>query len=63
LKQVDETIGLVDTTRAVRASAKTGLGIDEVLEAVVKYVPPPKDADSEPLCLIWPPPCWGRTRF
>ncbi len=49
LKEVDEMIGLVDTTRAVLCSAKTGVGIDEILEAVVKYVPPPKDNDDQPL--------------
>jgi GTP-binding protein LepA len=42
-------IGLVDITRAVPASAKAGIGIDEVLEAVVKYFPAPKAADDEPL--------------
>jgi GTP-binding protein LepA len=49
LKEVDEMIGLVDTTRAVPASAKAGIGIDDVLEAVVKYFPAPKAADEEPL--------------
>jgi GTP-binding protein LepA len=49
LKEVDETIGLVDTSRAVLCSAKAGIGIDEILEAVVKYFPPPKDNDAEPL--------------
>ena len=49
LKQVDEMIGLVDTSHAVLCSAKSGIGIDEILEAVVKYFPPPKDADTEPL--------------
>jgi GTP-binding protein LepA len=48
IKEIDEVIGLVDTARAVKASAKSGIGIDETLEAVVKYFPPPKDADSEP---------------
>jgi GTP-binding protein LepA len=49
LKEVDEMIGMVDTSHAVLCSAKSGIGIDEVLEAVVKYFPPPKDADDEPL--------------
>lgn len=48
LEEVDEMIGLVDVSRAVKCSAKTGIGIDEILEAVVKYFPPPKDADAEP---------------
>ncbi len=48
-KEVDETIGLVDVSRAVLASAKSGIGIDDVLEAVVKYVPPPPDDDQSDL--------------
>src|ERR1700733_7887343 len=49
LKEVDEMIGLVDTSHAVFCSAKTGIGIDEILEAVVKYFPAPKSADADPL--------------
>ena len=49
LKEVEEMIGMVDTTHAVMCSAKTGIGIEEILEAVVKYFPPPKDADQDPL--------------
>ncbi|MCM2277716.1 MAG: translation elongation factor 4 [Oligoflexia bacterium] len=49
LKEVDEMIGLVDTSHTVMASAKSGIGIDEVLEAVVKHFPSPKDADNDPL--------------
>ncbi len=49
LQEVDEMIGLVDTSHAVLCSAKSGIGIDEILEAVVKYFPAPKDADDEPL--------------
>jgi GTP-binding protein LepA len=49
LQQIDEMIGLVDIDRAVYCSAKSGIGISDVLEAVVKYFPAPKDADEEPL--------------
>jgi GTP-binding protein LepA len=49
LKEVDEMIGMVDTSRAVLCSAKSGIGIDDILEAVIKYFPAPKDADDEPL--------------
>ena len=49
IKEIDEVIGLVDTAHAVKCSAKSGIGVEEVLEAVVKYFPPPKDADGEPL--------------
>jgi GTP-binding protein LepA len=40
-REVEEVIGL-DCSHAVAASAKTGQGIKEILEAVVKHVPPPK---------------------
>jgi GTP-binding protein LepA len=49
LAEVDETIGLVDTSTAVRCSAKAGIGIEDVLEGVIKNFSPPKDADNEPL--------------
>lgn len=49
LQEVDEMIGLVDTTHAVMCSAKAGIGIEDVLEATIRYFPAPKDADSEPL--------------
>lgn len=49
IQEVDETIGLVDTTRAVKCSAKSGIGIVDVLDAVVEYIPPPQDKDHEPL--------------
>jgi len=48
-RQIEETIGL-DTTNAPLISAKTGLNVDQVLEAVVKEIPYPADADdSAPL--------------
>ena len=49
LGEVDEMIGLVDTSHAVLCSAKSGIGIDDILEAIVKYFPAPKDADNDPL--------------
>lgn len=48
-KEIDEAIGLVDTSRAVLCSAKAGIGIEDILEAVIQYFPAPKDADDEPL--------------
>ena len=49
LQDIEESIGLIDTSHAVMCSAKSGLGIEDVLEAVVKYFPGPEDRDEEPL--------------
>ena len=44
--EIEEVIGL-DASEAVLASAKTGVGIDELLEAIVVKIPPPGgDADA-----------------
>ena len=40
-QEIEEVIGL-DASEAVPASAKEGIGIEEILEHVVKKVPPPK---------------------
>jgi GTP-binding protein LepA len=41
IHEIEDVIGL-DATDAVRCSAKTGEGIDDVLEAVIERIPPPK---------------------
>jgi GTP-binding protein LepA len=47
-EQIEEVIGL-DASEAVEISAKTGLGIDLVLEAIVTRLPPPKGDETAPL--------------
>ncbi len=51
LKEVEDSIGL-DTSTAVLCSAKTGQGVDDVLEAVVQHFPPPKGDESKPLTAL-----------
>jgi len=46
--EIEDTIGL-DTSAAVLTSAKTGIGIKEVLDAVVAYIPPPEGSANAPL--------------
>jgi GTP-binding protein LepA len=48
LRQVEEGVGL-DVSSAVFCSAKTGIGIDDVLEAIVAHVPPPLADREAPL--------------
>ncbi len=47
-QQIEDVIGL-DTSEAINISAKTGLGIDEVLEAIVTKLPAPKGEIAKPL--------------
>ena len=46
--EIEDVIG-IDATDAIPCSAKTGLGIDEILEAVVAKVPPPRGNPTGPL--------------
>ena len=46
--EIEEILG-IDTSMAIPVSAKTGLGIDNVLEAIVDFIPPPEDTTDKPL--------------
>jgi GTP-binding protein LepA len=47
-EQIEEVVG-IDCSGALFASGKTGLGVREVLEAVVARIPPPKGDPNAPL--------------
>ncbi len=47
-RQIEDVIGL-DASCAIPISAKTGVGIVDVLEAVVEHIPPPENNDDKPL--------------
>ena len=47
-QEIEEIIGL-DCSGAILASAKEGIGIAEILESIVQYVPPPQDTIREQL--------------
>lgn len=46
--EIEDVIG-IDASAAIPCSAKTGLGIDEILEAIVARIPPPKGDPQGPL--------------
>jgi len=48
IQEIEDVIG-IDATDAIRCSAKTGEGIDDVLEAVIARIPPPKGDPNAPL--------------
>lgn len=47
-QEIQDILG-IDASMAIPVSAKVGLGIPEVLEAVVDFVPPPIDTTDKPL--------------
>jgi len=47
-QEIEEIIGL-DCSGAIQASAKEGIGIDEILEAIVHLVPPPQETVDQRL--------------
>ncbi|MFT4433267.1 translation elongation factor 4 [Caballeronia sp. 15715] len=48
ISEIEDVIG-IDATDAARCSAKTGLGVTDVLEALIAKVPPPKGDPDAPL--------------
>ncbi len=51
-KEIEDVIG-IDATDAIPCSAKTGMGIDEILEAVIARMPSPRgDPDAPPRAMI-----------
>jgi len=47
-KEIEDVIGL-DTSNAILCSAKTGQGIDDILAAIVDYIPAPEGEENAPL--------------
>lgn len=47
-EEIEDVIG-IDATDAIPCSAKTGMGIDEIIEAVIARMPPPKGLVDAPL--------------
>ncbi|MDV3238392.1 MAG: translation elongation factor 4 [Gammaproteobacteria bacterium] len=48
IQEIEEIIG-IEAHDAVRASAKTGVGVDDVLESIIARIPPPKGDRDAPL--------------
>lgn len=48
LHQIDHDLGL-DPDMAIKVSAKTGEGVDDLFEAIVEYIPAPSGSDSDKL--------------
>ena len=48
IAEIEDVIG-IDAQDAIRASAKTGEGVPEIIEAVIAKIPPPSGSASDPL--------------
>ena len=48
IAEIEDVIG-IDAQDAVRASAKTGQGVEDIIEAMIARVPPPKGSPANPL--------------
>ena len=47
-QQIEDVVG-IDASEAVNCSAKTGKGVDDILEKIIEIIPPPKARDDEVL--------------
>lgn len=47
-EQIEEVLGL-DASQAIPSSAKEGIGIEEIMEAIIRHVPPPSGDSEAPL--------------
>ena len=47
-KEIEDVVG-IDTSNAINCSGKTGEGIDDILESIVKILPPPKGIENNKL--------------
>jgi len=47
-KEIEDVIG-IDATNSVLCSAKTGIGVEDILEAIVERIPPPQGSLDKPL--------------
>ena len=51
-KQIEDVIG-IDTSHSINCSGKTGEGVDDILESIIKILPSPKGNKESPLkCLL-----------
>jgi GTP-binding protein LepA len=50
-EEIDHIIG-IRANESFRISAKNGLGIDELLEGIVTFLPPPEDKSNEPAAAL-----------
>ena len=51
IQQIEDIIG-IEAEEAVRVSAKTGLGVEELLESLIQRIPPPSGSKEEPLTAL-----------
>jgi GTP-binding protein LepA len=52
IRDVEDTL-LIESDRAIKASAKEGIGIEEILEAIVTRIPPPKGSADHLRALVF----------